>query len=144
MIYPVPFRAEHLRAMKLQAAQAWAAGALTTEALRAFEGPHAATVMRDGRPVMAGGAVRIWDDRAYLWAWLADDMAPGEFLAMHRLVKRHLDSLPFRRIEAAVDVAFEQGHRWMKFLGFTCETPDTAMTAFLPNGADCRLYSKVK
>lgn len=144
MMYQVPFRAEHVRAMKVQDAQAWFANEVSIDGLRVFEGPHSATCMRDGAPVMVGGAMRVWDDRAYLWAWLAKDMVPGEFLVMHRMVKAYLDALPFKRIEAAVDATFDAGHRWMTALGFTCETPETVMRAFLPNGADCKLYAKVK
>lgn len=144
MIYTVPFQARHFKALKIQSAQTELLHLLSEEAVRAWEGPYATTVMRDGTPVLIAGVLPIWEERAYLWSFLSDDITPGEFVAVHRATKRSIDGLPYRRVEAAVEVSFEQGHRWVKALGFECETPDTVMKAFMPNGGDCKLYAKVK
>ena len=75
------------------------------------------------------------------WAMLAHD-AGRFFIAIHRAVKRGLDSCPARRIEMHVDVNFEEGHRWARLLGFQQEAP--RLRAWLPDGGDVSLYARVR
>ena len=140
-MYPVSFQWHHMRKMQLQPAQA--VDHVGDDVLRLMEGPYAVTLMSDGEPILATGAVPMWEDRGYLWACLSVGVNGYTFRRVHAWAKAFLAGLPFRRLEAAVDVDFEAGHRWVRALGFDCETPDTVMRAFR-NGVDCKLYALVK
>lgn len=140
MTYVVPFEAVHFARLEPQAVQQWAKEHHGD--MRVAEGPHAITVMQDGQPVLCGGAVEIWTGRAHLWSMLSSKASAANFLGIHRHVTGFLDGLPFRRLEAAVDVDFEAGHRWMRLLGFTCEAP--RMRAYEVDGHDSALYARVR
>lgn len=145
LIYPVPFQAEHYEAVAIHDAQAWLARYATVGSLRTLEGPYSGTLMRDGKPLVCGGVVPMWENRALAWCFFDGRFCPREFRTIHGYAKAFLDALPFRRVEAAVVVDFEAGHRWVKALGFACETPPPArMRAFQADGADCLLYARVK
>jgi RimJ/RimL family protein N-acetyltransferase len=128
--------------MKVQGAQAWLTQHTNEEQLRGLENKYAATLMRDGRPVACAGALEFWENRALVWSWLSDDVTARDFRVVHGYAKRFLEGLPFRRLEAAVDVGFEAGHRWVKALGFRCEAP--RMEAFEIDGRDSALYARVR
>ena len=76
-----------------------------------------------------------------MWALISTGVTARNFAALHAQAKRFLDGLPFDRIETGVDCDFPQGHRWMKALGFTMESP--RMRKF-QNGRDHALYARVK
>jgi RimJ/RimL family protein N-acetyltransferase len=66
----------------------------------------------------------------------------GRYLvSIHREAQKFLERMPFRRIEAHVDVGFEQGARWMKMLGFELEA---YKRAFRPDGADMLEFVRIK
>lgn len=145
MIYPVPFEARHYAATTVHESQEWLSRFATIENLASLEGPYAGTLMRDGKPLVCGGACPIWENRAMLWAFFDASSCPQDFRTIHGYVKTFLDNLPFRRLEAAVMVDFDAGHRWVRTLGFVCETPlPNRMKAYQADGADCLLYSLVK
>jgi len=92
-----------------------------------------------GTAVLAiGGIARIDADRGIIWGVLADGIG-ADFPAMHAAVKRAIKSAPFVRIEAHILAEHEQGHRWIKTLGFE---PEGLMRKFW-RGKDFMLYSKV-
>lgn len=137
----VPFRAEHFETMQLQDAQAYCSPHITPEYLRALEGQFAFTAMVGDKVIGVGGVAEMWAHRALLWSFV-DRRAGPHFVSVHRATQRFLDVLPYRRIEAEVDVEFEPGHRWIKALGFTLEAP--RMRAFRVDGGDSALYARVK
>lgn len=142
MLYVVPFEAEHLARMQVQAAQAWLSGTVSMRDLKGLEGRHASTLMQDGRPLVCAGAVEYWPGRALVWSFLSEKADRRLFVQVHAEAKRFLDGLPFRRLEAAVDVGFEAGHRWMRALGFQVEAP--LQRCFQPNGGDSVGYVRIK
>ena len=81
-----------------------------------------------------------WENRAIAFALISGAAGPY-FWAIHSAVRNFLNSTPYRRIEATVDVGFEQGHRWIKMLGFEIEG---YMKAYRPDGADMLLYARVR
>jgi hypothetical protein len=105
--------------------------------------PHSYTLMteEDERVVGCAGVVEYWSGRGEAWAILDTD-SRHEFLAMHNTVKRFLDVCPVNRIEAAVDLHFDNGHRWVMALGFRLDA--ARLRAFFPNGRDASLYSRVR
>lgn len=145
MMYLVPYSGAHFAALgSLQAAQSDWTRTITPAVARGLETPYSMTAMHNGVPVACGGILPIWDHRGYVWSFFSDRMTARLFYRAHTLTKRAIDSAPFKRIEAAVEVDFEAGHRWIKALGFICETPTTVARHYLPNGADCLLYARIK
>lgn len=143
MMQPVPFKARHLLRMSVQPAQRDAIKTLTETDLRALETPNTGTLLDDlGEPVVCCGAVEMWRNRAYVWTYLSDRITARNFRHIHSWARAFLAELPYRRIEAAVDVDFEAGHRWVRSLGFTPEA--AVMRAFDPAGRDHSLYALVK
>lgn len=95
----------------------------------------------DGDEVLAcSGVVRVWPGRDMAWA-LISAHAGKRFVKIYRAIKRFLELHPTRRVEATVDVDFEEGHRLMKMLGFEYEG---LVRAYMPDGRDMCLYARVK
>lgn len=137
----VPYKAEHLLAMQVQMGQSNFTPYITEEYARALESQYAFAALVDGHPMIVGGFYEMWANRALLWSFVDRNAGP-HFLAIHRGVKKLLDMQPFRRIEAECDCDFEQGHRWLKLLGFEMEAE--RMRAFRVDGGDSALYARVK
>jgi hypothetical protein len=137
----VPYKAEHLMALKLQAGQEYCLPYVTDEYARMLEGQFAFTAI-DGDVVIAvGGVAELWENRALAWSFI-DHRAGKYFTQLHKAVLRVLEVIPYRRIEAETSCDFEQGHRWLKMLGFELEAP--RMKAFRVDGGDSALYARVK
>lgn len=136
----VPFEPEHVLTLRLQQQQAWIADQLTIEYGNglAKAGP-AFTALHEGRSLCCGGVMHIWPHRGLAWS-LIDEDAGRHFVAIVRTMKRFLESIATRRVEAAAVMGFDQGHRLMQLLGFEYEG---LMRAYLPNGADCNLFARV-
>lgn len=137
----IPFRPYHLRAIDLQRAQEnmrpylvdpeygeWLA---TQESYSVFCGE---------RIIACGGLLKMWDGRAQVWSLLGSQTG-NSMIPLTRLVRGYLSSLSYRRIEATCDSGFECGHRWLKLLGFTLETP--VMKAYRPDGGDEAMYVRL-
>lgn len=142
MIYVTPFEADHFWRVKLQAAQAHFRDLVTPEGVKSLEGTHACTLMDDGKPLVCAGAFEHWPGRALVWSFLSDDVTPKNFRSVHAEGRRWLAALPFRRLEADVDVGFANGHRWMRALGFTVEAP--LRRQYQPDGGDAVGYVRLK
>ena len=140
MIQVVPFKAEHLTAIKLQHAQMYLSELVTQEQAVSLETQDSYTATLDGHPVGAGGIIPQWAGRSIAWAFIAE-VGPKNFLYIHRAVKRFIDSCYVKRLEITVDCEFEAGHRWAGMLGFTKELD--RMVAYRPDGGDCALYARI-
>jgi RimJ/RimL family protein N-acetyltransferase len=138
----VPYKAEHLLAIKPQKGQEnFFSSMITEEYARALEAQYAFTALVDGEPVFVGGLYEMWENRALVWSFISRD-AGKHFTAIHRAVKNFLDMQPYRRLEAECDCGFEPGHRWLRMLGFKCEAE--RMKKFRVDGGDSALYARVK
>jgi len=114
----------------------------TIAQLKGAEGkPHSYTVLVNGGIVACAGIVQYWGGRGEAWA-IINKLSKRQFLVLHRVVKNYLDQAPFHRVEATVFKAFENGHRWMKTLGFTLEAE--TLKAYSENKQDYSLYARVK
>jgi hypothetical protein len=142
MIAAVPFRADHLRRLDFQPAQRWFKDYAFVSGLVSLEGPFSWTCLDQDGPICCGGAREYWPGRANIWAFLSSRVTARNMLKVQRVALRAIDALPFRRCEAAVEMGFEAGHRLVKSLGFEVETP--LARKFLPSGADCTLYVRLK
>lgn len=140
----VAFKPEHLADLRLQDAQREFQsrlgdadyGAALAQVGNAFTG------MVDGRVVGCAGAYEIWPGRAVVWALLSDECGP-HFKAIHRAVQGFFLATSWRRVEAVVRAGFPAGHRWIRLLGFRCETPD-GMPGYSPDGETYYLYSRLQ
>lgn len=94
----------------------------------------------DGGEVFAcAGIIPQWEHRAVAWA-LVGQAAGRHMIELHRAVSQSFRQHPFRRIETAVTVEFDEGHRWAQLLGFRREG---LMRSYTPEGEDCYLYARV-
>ena len=141
MFEVVPFKAEHLAAIKLQDMQAHLSDWVTLEQGRGLEQFPSYTAFVDGTAIGAAGILHMWMGRAMAWAFIAKS-EPKDFLKGHRVVKKFLDGCYVQRIEMTVDCDFPEAHRWAKMLGFEMECE--RMKHYSPDGRDCALYAKVR
>jgi hypothetical protein len=141
MISIVPYRATHLLDLQIQKGQVSSTPAITPDYACRLEGEFAFTAFYHGKILAVGGVVELWADRGLAWMMIDID-AGAHFVALHRAVKRMLDIVPYRRIEADTPCEFEPGHRWLKMLGFTLEAE--CMKAHRIDGGDSALYARVR
>lgn len=143
MLSLTPFRADHFYKLDIQPAQRWAVRHVGKDLLAALESNGwSTTILKNGAPVFVGGVLSNQPHIATVWCYVGLGMSPQEFAVVHKHVVRFIESLPYRRLDMVVSVKHEEGHRWAKLLGFTCEAK--CMSAFLINGDDAALYAKVK
>ncbi len=101
------------------------------------------TVIRksDGKVLCCGGVTEYWPGRGEGWCVFTKD-CKKEFVAIFRAAASVFDFYPGRRVEAAIAVNFNEGHRWIKGLGFKLDAP--LLKSYLPDGGDVSLYSRVR
>lgn len=138
------FKALDLARIQLQDAQAYFSGEVASpDYARMLEQSGQAFTAVDGDEVLCvSGCAEVWPGRALAWAFLSP-AAGRHMLTLSRAVAGFLAQAQYRRIEAIVDDGFEAGHRWMRLLGFRCETPD-GMPGYLPDGRKTFLYARVR
>lgn len=117
-----PYHLDLLRAQGVQPAQAAVVSLVpsTYASLARPAGPALTAWRPDGRIVVCGGILTYSPRHGMLWGVLADD-AGQHMLALHRMVRRFLGTVPQRRIEATVEEGFRPGCRWLELLGFDYE-----------------------
>lgn len=139
----IPYRPEHLRMLALQPAQSAARSMMDVVGYaEMLETTNAFTAIVGDRVAGCAGIMEMWAGRGMAWTLLADDIGGVEMRRIHYAVKRYLDASMLRRIEATCDVNFEQGHRWLRLLGFTLETP--VMRGYRPDGGDEAMYVRIR
>ena len=147
MIEFVPFRAEHLACLQLQAAQTY-----LTPLLKDHE-YAAALELKDltwtgkinGFVVGCAGIRPQWEGRAITWALLGQ-IQKSAWLSVTRKVVETMDlahQLGTKRIEANVKADFPPGRRWVELMGFELETPN-GMRCFGADSSTHLLYSRVR
>jgi hypothetical protein len=137
----VPFKPEHLAAIRLQGVQASAQPQCTEEFGRqlASQTGLARTALLDGQPLAIAGLTELWPGRAFAWAYLAEGWE-RHAKTVHRAVLAALRASRWRRVEAAIDVRYSAARRWISALGFDFEG---VARAFTPDGRDCEIWARV-
>lgn len=141
----IPFKVEHILALRgrLQPMQTAHNEQCTPEFGAQMERlGNTWTGIVDGEVVACAGVIQLWSGRAHLWAYLSED-AGKHMRAITRAVLRKLDEMPFVRYEAEIAQQFPAAHRWVRMMGFRCET-QAPMRKFFPDGSSGFLYSKVR
>jgi hypothetical protein len=141
MIELRPFTRADFEALDENPATAKWRGRLADRPVDLFEmQKYSYSAWEDGKLLGCGGVVDYGGGRGEAWAMLDKDLKQ-DFRKTHNVVSRFLEVLPFDRIEAVVETAYEDGHRWVKLLGFECEAP--RMRKYLC-GVDHSLYARVR
>lgn len=141
MVKLIPYLPEHLISLSMQPSQQWFQPHATQQCAEAWANcKHVTTCVGDDRVLAIAGIEEYWPGRALLWSVFSDNMA-REFGRVHVLAKRFIDQGKVRRLEAAVEIGFDNGHRWMRALGFELETP--CARRYKANGADCAIYVRI-
>jgi hypothetical protein len=138
----VEFKSEHLQKLLEEDAVSYLRPYFSENVTKTMEqAAHITSIEMNGKVVLCGGVSMYWPGRGEAWVFF-DSSCKTNFVPVFRLVKKWLDEVPVRRIEAAVDVGSMFAHRHVQLLGFKMEAP--FMKSFRPDGGDCSLYSKVK
>lgn len=137
----VRLQAEHVLAVQLQEAQAFALPMIDiAHARQLVESEGVGWAALDGDDVIAcAGIVQAHAQRGMAWAMFSQ-RALQQFKLIHRVTRHVLASAPWRRIEMTVDARHEAAIAWAERLGFEREG---LMRAATPDGRDCFLYAKV-
>lgn len=136
------FRAEHFEALRGEPSVAPLLGHLTSAHLSALESaPYAYSILRDSRVLVCAGVAEYWPGRGEAWAVLSTGLR-HDLVRVTKMIRRFLEVCPVRRIEAAVSIEHDAGHRWARLVGFQLEVP--LLKSYLPDGRDCSLYSRVR
>lgn len=143
MVAIVPFKPEHLTALRLQGMQAGAQPLMTVEHGNQLAGMTglAYTALDAGEPIGCAGVIELWHGRAYAWAYLSD-RALQQFKPVHRAVHDFLCVAAARwgRIEMAIEPSHAAAKRWAFHLGFEFENVARKWT---PDGRTVELWSRV-
>jgi len=137
-----PLSPDHLRKIQLHDSQQYLAGSLNGSAPEkvVMIGDGYSAIDDHGEVIYCAGVLPVWPGRGIAWAYISMH-ACRHMLKVTRSVRRYLEITPHRRIEAAVDVGFEEGHRWMRLLDFNHEG---RLEAYAPDGHDVDLYARIK
>lgn len=140
MIEVVPYKAEHFQMIDAQDAQSHVCHWVTPGHAASLEEHLSLTLVIDGVVIGCGGLYKIEEHRSIAWVYLSK-YAKEHIFVVHKVVKRFFDGCMVPRIEAMVDVDFEEGHRWVRMLGFELEA--ARMRKYSPDGGDQSLYARV-
>lgn len=138
----IPYKAEHLHLIDLQESQRYLSAYLSQGLRVSLEGDFSFTAVDGDQVLGCAGLAEQWENRGIVWAYLSEGIGPRRFVQIHKAVVRFLEVAPLERIEATVDIDFEEGHRWLRLLGFALEAP--LMRRYRPDGGDSALYARVR
>ena len=136
-----PFRVRHIAELKVQDAQAARYLMMTEDQYKAMESVPSFTAFEGGEVLGCGGILEYHPERALIWSYVSAN-AGRHFLKVHRAVSQFLDTTTYKRLEAEVAVDFENGHRWVRMLGFEVETPRARN--HMPEGGDATIYVRIR
>lgn len=104
-------------------------------------GPSFTVVSKEAEVIACLGLYAITPQVLKGWALISN--RSGAYMGtLTRKVHSFLEELKAPRVETVVVEGFDAGHKWMRLLGFKCETPD-GMENMGFSGETYYLYSKV-
>lgn len=144
----IPYKKEHILPLMSQRMNASIRDSYVgglAEVLESYQGPSGSstTGILHGKTMVCGGVIRIWEGRGCVWT-VFNEESRDCFVPVFRGIRKFLAEQMkiYRRLEMAVPVSFEIGHRRAKLLGFKVECH--LARKFLPDGEDCVLYALVR
>ena len=90
--------------------------------------------------IASAGVTTFWQGRAQVWSLLSTDVYRYR-MAIHRAVKRFIDSLDVERLECVVDTRNEMAIRWAVRLGFKHES---TMEKYSPDGVTHSMMVRIR
>lgn len=117
----MPFKPEHLAALRIQPAQAIELSAITPQIALVIAHHDAWTFIDLDEPLLCGGVVP-YQGFGVLWAAVSGNVG-ARMISLTRMATRYL-ALNSLRVETGVRIGFEPGCRWAEMLGFTREGLD--------------------
>lgn len=103
--------------------------------------PNGYALLESGEAIICGGVIPQGDGRGLAWSLISEKMHGAKMIAATRAAQNCIDNSGFRRVECIVRDGFQQGFRWARMLGFTCETPE-GMINWYPNGGKAFLFAR--
>lgn len=140
MVEAVPFKAEHARAMRVQARQRDWRDSTPDAHFRALEHRASVTIKDGDEVLMCGGSIEIWPGRKILWALLAEGIGT-RMTSCTRITRRFVRAEFNGRMELDVERDHAEGHRFAQLIGFEKETD--RLRSFYTGGLDGTMYVKV-
>lgn len=139
----VAYKKEHALAFVDQEINASVREAYKGGTAEFLESQTSVTGLYKGEPMVSGGVIKLWEGRACVWT-IFNERSKECFVPVFRGIKSFLKLQlnTYRRLEIAVPVDFEIGHRRAILLGFKLECP--LAEKYLPDGTDCSLYAMVR
>lgn len=111
----VPFKPEHLSALRVQPAQVMELPSITHEIAAVISQHDAWTFIDANEPLLCGGVVP-YQGVGVLWAAVSGQVGT-RMITLTRMAKRYL-TFNQLRMETGVRIGFEPGCRWAELLGF--------------------------
>lgn len=143
----VALEVEHLQRLNVQPQQASELAAVNASGVAQLKyyGIAMAAVADDGRVLACGGLMHKWKGLGSVWALIARDIKPQEWVAVVRRVRSGLDNAHRSgtvRIEATADADYKPACRLLEMLGF--DEPRVRLRVYSPLGRDCYLYARIR
>ena len=142
----IEFKAEHLKGFEIQDNQKSEMQIYLdhSDYPEILQGSGYGYSLFDGNTLIAcGGLAHQSNSRALAWMLISRHVQPKHFVTITKNVVREIKQSSYPRIEAIVKDGFYQAHRFIKLLGFTCETPE-GMVNWFNSGETAYLYSVIK
>lgn len=137
----VPFKQEHVRQIAAQESQRYLAPFIEGVDLSGLENKWSHTFLREGRAIACFGATVIGPSNGEVWAYFDEAVGP-HLLRITREARRLILASDFRRLQAVIFAKSEEGHRWVRALGFELEAP--RLRRYFTSGEDAALYGWVR
>ena len=136
----VPFQADHFFQVTAQKGDVFVGDLVSVESVAELERHVAFSVLEEGSVLGCAGVISPWPGRGMMWALFSEEIGRC-WVGVHWFARRFIRDCGVRRLEATVAVEFQNGHRWVRQLGFTREIE--RMEGYLPTGGAASLYSRV-
>lgn len=137
----LPFCADHFHALEPQEAQGRHKQLWSDAQLQGLSSLPSYSLLDDGKVLAIFGHIPFHGQRTLVWSILSRH-ANEHMISVHRIARRFVDALPYRRIEMEVDCEFEHAHRWARMLGFALEVP--RLRCHREDGGDTSIYSRIR
>lgn len=111
----IPFKPEHLAALRIQPAQAIELPLITPQIAAGIALHDAWTFIDGDEPLLCGGVVP-YQGVGVLWAAVSGQVG-ARLITVTRMARRYF-TLHSSRIETGVRIGFAPGCRWAELLGF--------------------------
>lgn len=141
MFKVIPFKKEHMIPLLDQDINKVHKAGFMSGKMDELEKIHSFTMIYDETILVCYGVIEIWKKRGQLWT-VFNQESKFHFVPIIRAAKRLFLESEFDRIEMAVPVPFETGHRRARLLGCTMETRNAPK--YFPNGEACSLYAWIR